>query len=334
MYNVIKNNESGHSLIGVLETMSDGFVFVDNHWKILYLNQSASKILSTPFNEVLEKDLWTVFPEAKNSIAFNECHRAKTENVSVEFKIFVDHTNNWLEIKAFPLPEGLVIYIRDITTKIQLVTDLKRQSKLFSSLMDKGADMMGIVDESGYYKFVSSNVKRIFGYSVADLVGKNAFDLIHPDDIVVVSSGLQKVVASNDEVEIREFRFKDAFGNWRWVEVIATNMLHDEIIRGIIINSREITEWKQKDEDLKKAFFSITLQNRKLKEIAFIQSHELRKPVANIIGLVQIIKGLEFSEENRKLLDLLNTSTTELDDMIKRVVSLTESINEILEATG
>lgn len=327
------NNKSENSLLQVLDAMSDGFLLVDNQWNVLYTNHSAAKILSTSIEKLRGKELWAVFPAGEDGISHNEYRRAKSENVSAEFRIFVEHTGNWLEVKAFPSPDGLAIYLRDVTAKMQLVSALKRQSTLFSSLIDKGADMMGIVDEFGSYKFVSSNVEKIFGYTASDLMGKNALELIHPDDLAVVSTGLQKVVNSSDEVEIREFRFKDAYGEWRWVEVIATNMLHDEVIQGIIINSREITDWKRQDEDLKKAFFSITLQNRKLKEIAFIQSHELRKPVANILGLVPILNVTDFSEENMKLLGLLKKSTLELDDMIKRVVSLTESINDIVDAT-
>jgi signal transduction histidine kinase len=71
---------------------------------------------------------------------------------------------------------------------------------------------------------------------------------------------------------------------------------------------------------------SITVQNKKLKEIAFIQSHELRRPVANILGLAELIPSIEISEDDKNIIDMLKHVAADLDTQIRNVVALSQSI--------
>jgi len=73
-------------------------------------------------------------------------------------------------------------------------------------------------------------------------------------------------------------------------------------------------------------------QNRKLKEIAWAQSHLVRGPLSDILGLSKIIKGeLVSSDERDKLLIQIHVAAEKLDLVIKEVVSNTSTFEEILE---
>jgi len=74
----------------------------------------------------------------------------------------------------------------------------------------------------------------------------------------------------------------------------------------------------------------IHLQNEKLKEIAFIQSHEIRRPIANIIGLTSLFKQQNTPPENTKeIIDKLHTVSIELDQQIKLVVEKTHELEKL-----
>jgi PAS domain S-box-containing protein len=211
---------------------------------------------------------------------------------------------------------------RDATALYEAEKMVFENEQRFSALTNKGADMVGIVDSKGVYKFVSSNVQRVLGYKVEEMVGTNAFDLIHEDDRVPTAERFKSALESK-ETHIGEFRFKDASGNWRWIEVICTNMIDNEVIGGLIINSRDITERKQQEEKLREVVLSLYQQNKALKDIAFIQSHEVRRPLANILGLIEIITQDNIVGEQKTALKMLKRSAQELDMMIKKIVSTT-----------
>ncbi|RYD56460.1 MAG: PAS domain S-box protein [Sphingobacteriales bacterium] len=206
--------------------------------------------------------------------------------------------------------------------------ELKRElaERRFMALINKGADMVGIIDERGAYKFISNNVSQIFGYTSEELLGQNALDFIHKEDIERAKSELANV-ATSKELKLHEFRFKDRDNRWHWVETICTNMLNDEVVQGIIVNSRDVTERKKNQRKLKKAMAHLTEQNRVLREIAFIQSHEVRRPLANIMGIVDILINTSLnSHETTPYLDTLQTNALELDCIIHKIVEKTYSI--------
>lgn len=73
-------------------------------------------------------------------------------------------------------------------------------------------------------------------------------------------------------------------------------------------------------------------QNRKLKEIAWAQSHLVRGPLSDILGLSKIIKGdLVSQDEREKLLHQIHEAAEKLDEVIKNVVNNTSTFDEILE---
>lgn len=219
---------------------------------------------------------------------------------------------------------------RDATALYEAEKLNTESEQRFSALISKGADMIGIIDSTGVYKFVSSNVERILGYKSKDLIGKNAFGLIHEEDVLTISEEFAKALTSR-EAYISEFRFKDAFGNWRWIEVICTNLTDNEMIQGLIINSRDITERKDHEEKLREVVLYLYKQNKALKEIAFMQSHEVRRPLANILGLIEIITFSNVSPEQRSALKMLRKSGEELDQMIKKIVTTTFEYTSLID---
>ncbi|WP_207496907.1 PAS domain S-box protein [Aridibaculum aurantiacum] len=136
-------------------------------------------------------------------------------------------------------------------------TEMKRAEMLqketeqrFSSLIQKGADMIGIIDPTGNYSYVSSNVERVIGYTAEELLGFNALSLVHEDDLGKIMEELSTLLQCKER-KIADFRFKHKNGEWRWIEVIGTNMLEDELIKGIVINSRDVTDRKNAEEELR-----------------------------------------------------------------------------------
>ena len=75
----------------------------------------------------------------------------------------------------------------------------------------------------------------------------------------------------------------------------------------------------------------IESQNKLLKDIAWTQSHEVRSPLSNVMGLVNLLKtnlNLEVDDENTKIINYISESTEKLDEIIHDIVSKTKDIDD------
>jgi PAS domain S-box-containing protein len=137
----------------------------------------------------------------------------------------------------------------DITELKEAEEKLQLSEQRFKALVQEGSDLIGILDKEGKYQYVSPTSTNILGLEPAFLKGKNAFDLIHPDDVERVKEQFGHIL-SEKQIHIKPFRFIDGHGNFRWIETIATNLFDDPAINGIVVNSRDITERQKIEEHL------------------------------------------------------------------------------------
>jgi PAS domain S-box-containing protein len=126
---------------------------------------------------------------------------------------------------------------------------LRESEEHFRTLIENSSDIITILSPRGKVLFESPSVERVLGYKPEDLVGRNAFDLVHPNDlqeVLTAFSGELKKEAEPEEVV--EYRFRHRDGSWRFLESIGKNMMHDPHVRGIVVNSRDVTERKRAEE--------------------------------------------------------------------------------------
>jgi PAS domain S-box-containing protein len=125
-----------------------------------------------------------------------------------------------------------------------------KSEKIFKALIENSSDITSVIDKQGNFLYVSPSNQRITGFSNEDLIGKSAFDLIHPDDISLVQSIYKKNINIPGRTEAFEFKFKTKTGSFVYLEAIANNLLNDDELQFIVINSWDITDRKQKLEEL------------------------------------------------------------------------------------
>jgi len=112
----------------------------------------------------------------------------------------------------------------------------------YRALLAYSADLITILDIGGVFRYASPSYARVLGYDPATLIGTNSFALLHPDDVPGVIATFTQLIASPGDgpVEIA-FRYRHANGAWREIEATGTNCLDDPAVRGVIVNSRDVT---------------------------------------------------------------------------------------------
>jgi diguanylate cyclase (GGDEF)-like protein/PAS domain S-box-containing protein len=151
---------------------------------------------------------------------------------------------------------------------------LKRTEERFRLLIENTVDLIAILDLDGTIKYVSPSHKRIVGYDEQDMLGKKAFEFVHPEDlprvVEIFSKGIQQISEgvyddfsnSNEDLSnSAEFRFRHKDGYWITLESIGSMYPPESGDTGVIINSRDITERKKMEESLRNLSVTDDLTN-------------------------------------------------------------------------
>lgn len=107
-----------------------------------------------------------------------------------------------------------------------------------------------IVDEGGQVEYCSPAVERLTGFGVDEIEGSDAFEYVHPDDRAVAADAFESLITHPGEQRTIEYRMRHADGSWRWIEVRGRNLLDDPVIAGFLVNVRDITQRKAREQEL------------------------------------------------------------------------------------
>lgn len=217
----------------------------------------------------------------------------------------------------------------DENVNVDLPQFRSQTEERLDALIQNGLDLIGILDEKGIYKYTSPSVKSVLGYEEDYLINQSAFSFIHPDDLINVNNQFSKIL-TGEETKISNFRFRHADGSWRWIDTVATNLLNNSAVNGIVVNSRDVTERKEKEEERELIIAELTRFNNDLKQFSFITSHNLKAPLSNIQGLLRLINPGNLDTDTKEIFGLIEASTrklTEIINDISKILLLKNNVN-------
>jgi PAS domain S-box-containing protein len=117
----------------------------------------------------------------------------------------------------------------------------------FQTLLADAADYIQVLDAGGTIEYVTPSVTRVLGYDPGALRGREALDLIHPEDRECAVAQFEETVAEPEGQSTIEVRVQHEDGSWRWVEVRSRNLLADPDVEGVVGNVRDVTERKESE---------------------------------------------------------------------------------------
>jgi diguanylate cyclase (GGDEF)-like protein/PAS domain S-box-containing protein len=132
----------------------------------------------------------------------------------------------------------------------------QRSEARLSSLVRNASDVICIVGEDAAIRYLSPSIQRMFGYLPGVLADGRVVDIVHPDEqqrvLAFISATAAQPVGHPQNVE---FRVRHAEQGWRDVEALATNLLGDEAVNGVVLNIRDVTERKAFEAELEHQAF-------------------------------------------------------------------------------
>ncbi|MEX0882898.1 MAG: PAS domain S-box protein, partial [Cyclobacteriaceae bacterium] len=191
-------------------------------------------------NHIHPEDREKVLSHNKTEMAAGRDHRLEYRMIAADGReVWINDLVTVVREKGIPVAlRGLMV---DITQRKLVEKELALSEQRFKSLVQNGSDLIAILDLEANYLYVNLNSTNILGITPDEFIGNNAFDFIHPEDKERVFSDFSEI-ENSQRITIAPFRFIHKDGTWRWIETIVTNLIDDPSIKGIVANSRDITE--------------------------------------------------------------------------------------------
>jgi PAS domain S-box-containing protein len=147
---------------------------------------------------------------------------------------------------------GLLIMARDATDLRQAAVAQRHAERRLAVLVDKTQDVITVLSKSGVIEYQSAACQRLTGYSPAELLGRNVFELSHPDDVALLKERFNAQLVDSGRVVTSpaEARFRHKAGGWCWIEIVATNAFADPAVNGLVVVSRGIDRRKAAEAEL------------------------------------------------------------------------------------
>ena len=110
----------------LLESITDAVFALDRQWRHTYVNQRALDYYNMKRADLLGRSLWEVFPAMQGTVFESQFRLALREQHSVSFEILAPVMERWLEVHAYPTPQGLAVNFRDISRRKKAEAGLQR----------------------------------------------------------------------------------------------------------------------------------------------------------------------------------------------------------------
>ncbi len=124
-----------------LERITDAFVALDNEDRFVYLNSKAASLLDVDPESVIGVQFWDTFPAAMTSDFYTEFTEAMETQEPTRFEEYYRPSESWFEVTAHPSPDGLSIFFRDITARVELRQKLEALHEVSQDLIVAGSDI-------------------------------------------------------------------------------------------------------------------------------------------------------------------------------------------------
>lgn len=115
----------------ILTSIRDAVYALDNEWRFTFLNPRAEEYLERKTEDLIGRSIWEEFPETEGTILDKEYHRARDENLDVEFQFYYPPLQRWFEVRAFPQDGGgLTVYFQDVSNYVAQEEQLRQAQKM------------------------------------------------------------------------------------------------------------------------------------------------------------------------------------------------------------
>ncbi|MFK7954300.1 MAG: PAS domain S-box protein, partial [Ekhidna sp.] len=317
-----KRNQMDEDFTNMLENLADGVFELDENGKCNYANSQMLQMLGRNLEEVIETSIWDMiyFKDIPGMQAYYANQfRSKSKRCSYEFRL---HSKNgetiWVSQNTSMEYEGSRMFklrsiARNMSENKKLRKELEKKETLYRLVSENSSDLIALHEPDGTYKYVSLASKDLLGYNPSELIGKNPYSLMHPDDVKKLEKGAHQATLKGNEVQQIEYRIKKKNGDYIWLESYTKPILDEaQKVTSFQTSSRDISIKRKEREQLEIAKTKAEEASDAKASFLSMMSHEIRTPLNGIIGTTHLLLDKDPKEDQKPHLTILKQTSDNL----------------------
>jgi PAS domain S-box-containing protein len=287
-----------------------------------YANPAGSTALRIDSESSLGLLFHTIMPDLSVMRRLEDLYEAAMEalrsgearqvrGVSIQFP---DTTLNCLHFNFLPLSDMEVAMLGESPYK---------------GYLDNSSDVFGVLSPSGDMLYVTPSSATIFGFSPEEIGDVMETLTIDEPGMKALIDAWYHVVSHPGAIQTVEFRRQSRDGAWHDMELIARDFLEDPDVRGVLFNSRDISQRKADER-------KILALNEELEAFTYTVSHDLRLPlrlVTEILSRTLADAASTLSEQARLDLDRASALAGDMTVLIRDLLAFSRTANAPLDLT-
>lgn len=226
--------------------------------RIVFVNEKFEQLIQLPSTEIIGKSiLHYVLPEYHSAVEkrLQDMSDGNITQDRVELKINTpSHHVMDIEISSSPIiynsKPAVEVFIRDVTKRNRLEEELRKNDELYRFITENTTDLISYINPNGCYRYISPSSKCMLDYNQDELIGRNLYEYLHPDEVEHVTS---LILEADSDLDFASFthRLKLKDNTFIWLETNARTIRgNSQKLEGIVAVSRDITERIEKEKNL------------------------------------------------------------------------------------
>jgi PAS domain S-box-containing protein len=278
---------SEQQLRAVFASALDAMLLADDTGGYIDANPSACELFGATREVIIGKCI-ADFSEHREGFAENWTSFLDAGHAAGEFVVVrADGDKRIVEFRATAniLPGTHLSVLRDVTARHAAEAAVAASQRRLRGLLEHGADLVMVQDVQGTIQYASPSVLRVLGYRQADVERDDFLALVHAEDRESVRASLAAIRSQPGRMATLRYRARHRDGSWRMHETIATNLLNDPALAGVVTNARDVTDREQLQEQV--------LQAQKMEAVGRLAggvAHDFNNLLSVILSLTDLLQ--------------------------------------------
>ncbi len=201
----------------VLESITDGFFAVDHEWRLTYVNQTAERLMGQPRANLLGQLIWDLPPYSTQSVFHEQMQQAVTKQIAVHFEAASADSRTWQEVHAYPRPDGLSIYWRDISNRKQAEEALRTREEQLRQLANAMPQIVWIANLDGEIEYLNQQWTNYTGMKRTPMLGRaQLLQAVHPEDRDITQEQWRHAVKYQTDYQLEYRLWSNQDQAYRW----------------------------------------------------------------------------------------------------------------------